>query len=290
VNTAFREGTKYFIRNIVYFVVPILNLLPYRMKGGQKLDSYKAVFNKWVDKVIESVTNTSTDQTINLTKLLVHARDEDSGHALSYEEITDNIKIFYFAGHETTATLLTYAFYYLAKYQEVYKKLQAEVDSVLGNSKEITNDHIEKLLYVQAIIKETLRLNGPVHAINRQATEDTQLGEYSIPKTVRVVLLFDTLHRDNKYWENANDFIPERWFKIDEAKARSDGYYMPFSAGQRICIGQRLAREESIVFLVMVAQNFSIKAADNLDTEPVPDLKNGTFKPRFLNVTFEKRI
>jgi len=53
------------------------------------------------------------------------------------------------------------------------------------------------------------------------------------------------LHRDETYWENADAFIPERWFKIDETKARSDGYYMPFGAGQRICVGQRLAREEA---------------------------------------------
>jgi len=104
------------------------------------------------------------------------------------------------------------------------------------------------------------------------------------------LLLFDALHRDSKYWENPNDFIPERWFKIDEAKARGDGYYMPFSTGQRICIGQRLAREESIVFLVKVAQNFNIKAAYNTDIEPVPDTQNGTFRPSSLNITFENRI
>lgn len=290
VNSAFREGIKTLFNNIAFFVVPVLNLLPDRIKGGPKMDSYKAVFNKWVDKVVESVTDKSADQTPNLTKLLVHARDEDSGQGLSYEEIVDNIKIFYFAGHETTATLLTYAFYFLTKYQEVYKKLQAEVDSVLGSSKTITLDHIEKLIYIQAVIKETLRLKGPVYALRRISIEDTQLGEYSIPKTLRVLLLIDALHRDSKYWENPNDFIPERWFKIDDAKARSDGYYMPFSAGQRICIGQRLAREESIVFLVKVAQNFNIKAADKIDTEPVPDYKNATFRPKFLNITFEKRI
>jgi len=290
INNSFREGIRVLFKYILFYTVPILKLIPNSMKGKAKIEAFAAVFNKWVYKVIESVTNKPADQSYpNFTKLLVNARD-DSGNALSSQEIIDNIKIFYFAGHETTATLLTYAFYYMTKYPEVNKKIQEEVDSVLGNSKEITLDHIEKLVYVQAVIKETLRLKGPANLISRFPAEDSNLGGYFVPKGVRILLLFDALHRDSKYWENPNDFIPERWFKIDEAKARGDGYYMPFSTGQRICIGQRLAREESIVFLVKVAQNFNIKAAYNTDIEPVPDTQNGTFRPSSLNITFENRI
>jgi len=199
------------------------------------------------------------------------------------------LKFFFFAGHETTATLLSHAFHFLVKYPEAYKKLQAEVDSVVGKSKEITLDHVDKLVYVQAIIKETLRLKGPVNALFRQPLEDSQLGDYTIPKTVRVVLLFDALHRDKNYWEKPDEFIPERWFQIDETKARGDGYYMPFSAGQRICVGQRLAREETILFLVMVAQRFNIKPAYDVTVEPIADINSFTFKPKCIKIIVENK-
>jgi cytochrome P450 len=291
INKIFLAGVKATIKKAPLLILPGLRSLPKWMKGLGSIEYCKDVFTKWINKVIESVNikQPNEQSKLSLINLLLTSKDEETGAGLSYEEIADNIKMFYFAGHETTATLLTYVFFYLIKYPEMFKKIQDEINIVIGSNKEITLEHIEKLVYLQSFIKETLRLKTPVPILNRMATEETQAGKYIIPKGVRVLILIDALNRDKKYWDNADEFIPERWYNIDESKVKSEMHYMPFSVGPRICIGQRLAREEAIVFVISFARHFNIKSAEPIVADPIPDYKNITFKPKSLNVILAKK-
>jgi len=212
-----------------------------------------------------------------------------TGATLSYNEIVDNIKMFYFAGHETTATLISYCIHFMIKHPEMFKKIQEEVDLVVGNNKEITLEHIEKLVYLQCFIKETLRRKSPLAFLNRATLEETQVGKYIIPAGMRVMILLDAINRDKKYWDKPDEFIPERWFNIDESKIKSDIHYIPFSMGPRICIGQRLAREEAIVFLILFSKYFDIKGDPNIP-DPVPDYVNTLFRPKNIYTTISRRV
>jgi len=288
IRAAFADGVKCLMKFVVLRLIPFGRLLPDSITGLNHIKNSTAIFEKWIAKVIEK-TKSEESNPSSFVNLLVSVSDEDTGVKLSYEEIIDNIKIFYFAGHETTAILLSYVFYFIIKFPDVFKKMQQEVDSVIGNSKEITSEHIEKLIYIQCVVKETLRLKTPVTAIRRLTETEVRAGKYIIPPKVGIVVPLDTLHRDKSYWENADEFIPERWYKLDDTKVRSDGYYMPFGGGPRICIGQRLAREEAIVFLVMMVKNFNCKAADAVIKVEL-DTKNFTFRPKFVNVELKNRV
>jgi len=219
--------------------------------------------------------------------LLSSTKDDETNTTLTYQEIVDNVKIFYFAGHETTATLLSYSFYYFIKHPEIFKKVQDEVDSVVGDSKQITLEHIEKSVYLQCVVKETLRLKTPAGMLNRTVTEDIQAGKYTFPKGTRIFILIDAINRNKNYWDKADEFIPERWFNLDESKLKSELRYIPFSTGPRVCIGQRLAREEAIVFLILIAKYFNIKAEAEVSV-PISDAS--LFRPKKINVMFTRRV
>jgi len=237
--------------------------------------------------VIEAASNTEKAMP-SLINLLVHAKDEETNTSLTYEQIIDNIKIFYLAGHETTSSLLTVTFYYLLRQPEIIKKMQNEIDLVLGNSKEITIDHIDKLTYLQCVIKESLRIRSPAGAVTRDTNEDVYIGKYFVPKGTRVVVAIHAMHNDPNYWNKPEEYIPERWENLSDSTARADGYYLPFSAGPRICIGQRLAREEAIVFLALLLKNFDVKPPINFDKNK-PMERFGLTSIKDVNILLSKR-
>jgi len=285
---AFLEGVKINRKIALWNLLPFIRILPDWMKGSSYIEYYKNIFTKWIQKVTEP--GEIKKENLSLINLMLSAKDEESANALTDQEIIDNVKMFYFAGHETTATLLSYCLYYLIKYPETFKKIQDEVESAVGDNKEITLEHIEKLTYLQCFIKETLRLKSPVAFINRTPIEDIQVGKYTIPKGIRIAILIDSINRDKNYWDRAEEFIPERWLNIDETKAKSEIHYIPFSMGPRICIGQRLAREEAIVFLVLIAKYFNIKSPKEVVPDPVPDYDNTLFRPSTIDIVFTKRM
>jgi len=288
IQKAFLEGVRINRKVAFWNLLPFIRILPDWMKGLSRIEYYKNIFAKWINKITEP--GQIKQESLSLINLMLSAKDEESETTLTHQEIIDNVKMFYFAGHETTATLLSYCLYFLIKFPEAFKKIQDEVDSVVGDNKAITLEHIEKLTYLQCFIKETLRLKSPVPLINRIPTEDIQAGSYTFPKGVRIAILIDAINRDKNYWERAEEFIPERWLKIDETKVKSEMHYIPFSMGPRICIGQRLAREEAIVFLVLVAKYFNIKSPEEVVVDPIPDYENSLFRPKNVNVVFTKRI
>ena len=102
----------------------------------------------------------------------------------------DNMITFLIAGHETTSGLLSFAFYYLLRNPEVYQKAQQEVDSVIGKAS-VTVDHMSKVPYLTAVLRETLRLQPTAPAINMTAKEDTTLGgKYAVKAGQPIICLF----------------------------------------------------------------------------------------------------
>jgi len=103
----------------------------------------------------------------------------------------------------------------------------------LGNDKEITIEHIEKLTYLQCVIKESLRIRTPAGAITRETNEDVYIGKYFVPKGTRVMISIHSMHHNPHYWCKPEEYIPERFMDTNDTTLRADGYYLPFSAGPR---------------------------------------------------------
>jgi cytochrome P450 len=193
----------------------------------------------------------------DLLSRLMKARDEETGQAMSESLLRDESITTFFAGHETTARTMTFAWYALAANPKAAGKLHAELDQVLGG-RAPTVDDLKQLPYTLQVIKEVLRLYPAAPFYVRDAVAPDQIGGFDIPVGAAVMLSPYFTHRHPDFWENPEAFDPDRWTKERES-ARHGHAYHPFAAGPRICIGNNFSLLESHLLLAVLAQRFAPK-------------------------------
>ncbi|MFN8371924.1 MAG: cytochrome P450 [Anaerolineae bacterium] len=220
---------------------------------NQRLKQAKQIVRDFIFRVIEDHRRNKTEG--DLLALLMSAKDAETGEVMDDNLLHDEILITFFAGHETTASLLTWTWYLLSQHPEVEAKLHAEIDSVLGGRAPTMAD-IPNLKYSKMVLDEALRLYSPVAITAREAMADDVIDGYAIPKGSLVALFPYATHRHPQFWERPLAFYPEH-FSEEQVEARPRYAYYPFGAGQRICIGIHFAQMEALISLVTLAQQFS---------------------------------
>ncbi|KAH8731262.1 cytochrome P450 [Phaeosphaeriaceae sp. PMI808] len=212
--------------------------------------------------------------------------DPKTGEKMTDDNIVDNMITFLIAGHETTSGLLSFTFYYLLKNPAAYERAQQEVDDLVGKGP-ITIDHLTKLPYLNAVLRESLRLSPTAPSIGLTAKKDTVLdGKYPIKAGVPIVALFPMVHRDPAaYGEDAEEFRPERMLD-EEFERRNKEFpncWKPFGNGMRACIGRPFAWQEALLVLVMLLQKFNFSMEDasyQLQIKQTLTIKPKDFKMR----------
>ena len=179
---------------------------------------------------------------------------------LSNRDASDEIVTFVLAGHETTATALTWAAYLLAQHPEVSARIEAEVDDVLGD-RPMTFDDVANLRYTANVFNEALRLYPPAPLFGRRAIRDVDFGSFTVPRGATVMLSPYITHRDPRYWERPNSFEPERW----ENNTAPKFAFFPFSGGAKMCIGDSFAKLEGVIVLAEMARRFRFVLAEPAD-------------------------
>uniref|UniRef100_A0A1I7TRP2 Cytochrome P450 n=1 Tax=Caenorhabditis tropicalis TaxID=1561998 RepID=A0A1I7TRP2_9PELO len=195
--------------------------------------------------------------------------------------------VFLLAGFDTTANTLAYASYLLAKNPEKMQMVQEEVDRTC-DSDIISYDDLTRMNYLDAVIREALRLY-PVawFACSRECVSTTTLGEYVIEKGVRVEADLMALHRSKEIWgENADDFVPERWFVETRRPSMS---WIPFGAGPRQCVGMRLGLCETKTAFAHILRKYSIVAGPETE-DKLRILGCTTNCPESVTVYLESRF
>jgi cytochrome P450 len=200
----------------------------------------------------------------DLLSLLLDAEYPD-GRSPDETEIRDQLMTFLFAGHETTATALTWAFALLTANPEKSRRLRDEVDDVLDGDR-ATLDNLGELSYTDKVAKEVLRLRPPSGALFRETTRDVTLGDYRIPEGTMVVLPQFAVQTDPRYFDDPEAFQPERWDGTLEDEI-PDYAYFPFGGGPRHCIGMRFANLELRLTLATLARNVDV-TVENPDVSP----------------------
>jgi len=183
----------------------------------------------------------------------------------------DEVETFLFAGHDTTSSGLSWALYLMATHQDIQKRVQAELDGILGErrNQQIEWDDLGKMTYLTQCVKETLRLYPPVPIIARELNEDVDIMGCTVARGTYVGLHIYGLHHNVHVWgEDHMEFKPER-FSVDEAKKRDAYAFVPFSAGPRNCIGQNFALTEEKVIMARLLHRYTFKlTADCPEPEP----------------------
>lgn len=223
--------------------------------ANQRLKKAKQIVHDFIFELIEERRNTGHKE--DLMSLLMTAKDEDTGEVMTDEQLHDEILITFFAGHETTASLLTWTWYLLSLHPEVEAKLHEELDRVLAG-RSVSLADIPNLKYSRMVLDEALRLYSPVAVTARAVAQDDVIDGFAIPKDSLVMIFPYATHRHSEFWERPLAFWPEH-FTEERIAARPRYAYYPFGAGQRICIGIHFAQMEAIIALAELAQAFRLK-------------------------------
>jgi cytochrome P450 len=190
-----------------------------------------------------------------VSRLIASARAE-SDERVRGQRLHDELITLLLAGHETTASTLSWAFYLIDRHPEVRDQLRAEATDVLGGRLPCYED-LPRLRYTRMVVEEVMRLYPPVWALTRRAQQDDEVGGYHVPAGADVLVCPYTLHRHPDFWADPDSFRPGN-FEPDYAGARPRYAYLPFGAGPRFCVGNHLGMMEAIFVLAVAARDLRL--------------------------------
>lgn len=186
---------------------------------------------------------------------LINAQDEETGATLTDQEICNELKTLFGAGHETTALMLMWTLYLLAQNPESDRQLYDEAVAVFGDRRPVLED-LKFMPYTEMVLNESMRLYPPAWSLMvRQACADLQLGQTTVPAGSVMLIPMWVVQRSERLFSNPLHFDPQRF--AGDWKARYSKYaYFPFGGGPHICLGASLAMFEGQVILPMIARRF----------------------------------
>ena len=198
---------------------------------------------------------TDTDAT-DLVSILLNVRDEETGEGMTDKQIRDEISGFFVAGHETVSSALTWTWYLLSKHPDVWRRVRAEANEVIGDRTPTAAD-AKALQYINRVLLEAMRLYPPIFVLMRCATEEDEIGGFHVPAGANMVLCPYVTHRHTDFWTNPEAFDPDR-FLPERAAGLHRMAYFPFSGGPRKCIGNTFAMLQMPLVVAMVAQRYNL--------------------------------
>jgi cytochrome P450 len=203
----------------------------------------------------------------DLVARMLAAQDPDTGEPMSDEMIADNLATFLFAGHETTAKLLTWTLYVLARAPEWQRRLREELDEKVGSTS-LDAGTIAKLPIMSRVLKEVLRLYPAAPVMTRVNAEDVEIGGKKLPSPTLIVIPIFAIHRHRSLWSDPNRFDPDRFLPENESRYPRT-QFMPFGYGQRVCIGSSFAILEATAILATLLQSVRVEWDGRHAPEPV---------------------
>ncbi|MET9864852.1 cytochrome P450 [Streptomyces sp. NPDC006386] len=252
--------------------------LPFNRRFDRARAGVRATVNNAVDELQASGHDTG-----DMLSMLLRAVDEETGEPLTGDQICSEILTLAVAGTETTASVLSWTLYELARHPGIEARVLAELDEVLGE-RPVTFDDVPRLPYLNRVITETLRLHHPGWLVTRRTTEETRLGAWTLPAGTELAYCQHALHRDPERFPHPLTFDPDRW--NDPAQEPPPGAFLPFGEGKHKCMGDRFARTEMVTALATMLRSVRLELAEGQVVRQVARL---TVRPRELRMTIRPR-
>ncbi len=242
-------------------------------------DHIRESFGGLIDKRLEDRDTDFND----IVADLITAKDNESGESFSREELIDQIAVFFLAGHETTASVLTWALFILSQQPHIVRRMREEVDRVAGDGP-VTFEHTRAMTLVRDVFRETMRLYPPVSFITRIANDDDKLRSYNIAKGTMMVISPWLIHRHKHFWKNPEYFDPDR-FSAEREKEIMPGSYLPFGLGPRVCTGASFATAESTLILARLIRRYDFETLSPERVHPTAKLTTRPVKSIYCRIS-----
>ncbi|MFE4450622.1 cytochrome P450 [Streptomyces sp. NPDC056796] len=254
--------------------------LPFNRRFNAARDAVRATINQAVTELQKSGQDTG-----DMLSLLLHATDEETGEPLTGHQISSEILTLAVAGTETTASVLSWALYEIARDADIERAVLDELDTVLGD-RPIAFADLPRLPYLDRVVRETLRLHHTGWLVTRRTITQTRLGPWSIPAGTELAYCQHALHRDPALFPDPLAFDPDRWLDEAQAEAITPGAFLPFGAGKHKCIGDRFALTELVTALATIVRRARFELVPPHEVRPVAQ---ATVRPGRLLMTMHRR-
>ncbi|MEO0345423.1 MAG: cytochrome P450 [Pseudomonadota bacterium] len=231
-----------------------------------------------IDTLLAPRLDETVEQPDDIVSAVIAARDEATGEGFSRKELIDQIGVFFLAGHETTASVLTWVFFVLAMRPDIAALARDEVEAVVGDG-DIEFAHVKQLSKTRSVFREALRLYPPITFIPRVAAEATTIGDQRVKRGTMLMISPWTAHRNEGLWQDAAIFDPLR-FHGDSAR-EEEGTLMSFGLGPRICVGAAFATIESALIIASLVRRYDfvveaperVRPVARLTTRPAEEIR-----------------
>ncbi|KAI1127439.1 cytochrome P450 [Nemania abortiva] len=233
-----------------------------RVKSAEELQNNVNLMWALCDELVAERKRNPKPELKDILNTMLNVSDPLTGEKLSDENIRFNMVTLLVAGHETTSGTLSFLFYYLLKNPSAYHKAQQEVDRVVGDGV-FKPEHLSQLKYIEASVRETMRVQGPIGVINLKPIKDTVIGgKYRVTTNDIITCNIQGLHHDRRVWgDDADLFRPERMLDGGFENMPPNAW-KPFGNGARGCIGRFFAEQEMIMATTMLLQRFQFTMVD----------------------------
>ncbi|GLT45179.1 hypothetical protein SLA2020_190310 [Shorea laevis] len=249
-------------------------LAPYDLQGIQRKMKKLSL---WFDRFFESVLAgqikfEGKEETTNLLQFLLELKDKDDDKTpcLSMDEIKALFMDIVVAATDTTSTTVEWAMTEMLQHPEKMKRACEELDEVVGKQSIVEEFHLPKLIYLEAFLKETLRLHPPLpFLVPHRPSKSCYVAGYTIPEGSRILVNIWALQRDSHVWKNSDDFEPERFLK-EPGNGDYHGNifnFLPFGSGRRICAGIPLAVKMTKYVLATLLHSFEWKKPEEVELD-----------------------
>jgi|TARA_B110000261_G_scaffold156948_1_gene191411 cytochrome P450 len=266
LNDAFK-----YISNKRFRAIKSINIpTPTKIKGRKAIAELKQTILSIIENRRSSEANYH-----DLLSMLMGAVDEEKNTSLTNDELLDEVMTLFVAGHDTTAVVLNWAFYFISKHPEVQNKILEEINSK-DKLDDLTLQDIMGFEYTRMVVLETMRLRPPVWAFGRKTIEKDVIDGFEIPANTSVNLPTMFIHRNSEFWEKPEAFYPEH-FSTENVKKRPKYAYLPFGGGQRKCIGEHYAMMEMILTIIRSVREYEFSLVTNEDPGLILSI---TIKPK----------
>jgi pentalenene oxygenase len=235
--------------------------LPFNRRFDRARDAVRATIQRAVDDLQASGHDTG-----DMLSLLLRAKDEQTGHPLTGQQICSEILTLAVAGTETTASVLSWTLYELARHRDAEARVLAELEDVLGD-RPVTFEDVTRLPFLRRVIDEILRLHHPGWLVTRRTVTETRLGEWTLPAGTELAYCQHALHRDPALFPDPLLFDPDRW--LDSEERPPSGAFLPFGEGKHKCIGEHFARTELITAVATILRRVRLAPSSGQVVRPV---------------------
>lgn len=241
-----------------------------RLRAIKHARNIRGPLARMVRKRFELLETNPETKPADILQSLIEARD-DSGAKFTEKELIDQIAVMFLAGHETSASALSWALYLIAQDRDVQDRMHAETERAFGQEGGLQPRHFKYLKLTRDVFRETLRLYPPVSFVPRDITVPETMRGKNLKKGSAIFISLWLMQRHREIWKNPDTFDPDRFSRDDEKEAIRSAY-MPFSQGPRVCLGASFALQEAAIILSMIARHYDITPVEGHVPKPVARL------------------